>query len=250
MRYMNTSWFEFNGKKSTDMDVRLTDVHLFSRGEARGEQKTVAGRSGYVWLGDGATEAFEIKRTCRAPSTRLRQISAWLSGAGGLRFSQEENAMYDARVVKAIEYKRVIPGMNPLFEFSVTFSCQPFPRIWPEAAPVEITASGTELRNPGTAPALPMIEIIGSGDFALTIGMQTLAFTGVEGGIIVDSELGDALTADGALLANDRIDGELFQIQPGLNVVSWLLGGTDEENDADTPGSIEKVTITPRWRYM
>ena len=230
------------------MDVRIMDVHHFYHGAARGSQETVAGRDGYVWLGDGAIEAFDIKHTCRAPSTRLREITAWLAGSGGLRFSAEEDAMYDARIVKAIEYKKVIPGMNPIFEFAVTFSCQPFPRVWPEAEPIVITKSGTDLPNPGTAPALPRIEIVGSGSFALTIGKQTLAFTGVEKGIIVDSELGDAFTPDGALLANDKIDGELFQIQPGFNVVSWVLGAAGEE-DADLDGTVEKVTVTPRWRY-
>ena len=232
------------------MGVRLMDVHLFSRGEARGSQKTVAGRSGCVWIGDGASDSFDIKRVCRAPASRLREISAWLSGEGQLRFSQEEDAMYDARVVKGIEYKRTVPGEDPHFEFAVTFSCQPFPRVWPEASPIQITKSGTELKTQGTAPALPRIEIVGSGDFSLTIGKQMMIFKNVDGGIIVDSELGDALTANGALLANDCIDGELFQIQPGLNVVSWILGGTDEEGEGNTPGSIEKVTITPRWRYI
>ena len=226
----------------------MMDVHVFSRGEARGSQETVAGRDGYVWIGDGATEAFDIKRTCRAPASRLREISAWLSGAGGLRFSAEEDAMYDARVVKAIEYKRVIPGMNPIFEFSVTFSCQPFPRVWPEAEPVVITKSGAELVTRGTAPALPRIEIAGRGDFSLTIGAQTVFFTGVDRGIILDSELGDAFTADGALLANGCVDGELFQIQPGLNTVSWRTGGADEGLDAE--GAVERVTIAPRWRWM
>ena len=227
----------------------MMDVHVFSRGQARGAQKTVAGRSGYVWIGDGASEAFDIKRTCRAPASRLREISAWLSGAGSLRFSAEEDAMYDARIVKPVEYKCKIPGADPIYEFAVTFSCQPFPRVWPEAKPVPITVSGTELRNPGTAPALPRIEIVGSGSFLLTIGKQAMVFSDVDGGIIVDSELGDAFTTDGALLANEHIDGELFQIQPGLNVVSWIPGGVGEE-DADVPGSVESVTITPRWRYM
>ena len=244
----NTSWFEFNNIKSTDMDVRLMDVHAFSRGAARGSHESVAGRSGSVWIGDGATDAFDIKRTCRAPASRLREISAWLSGSGGLRFSGEEGAMYDARVAEAIEYRRVIPGMNPLFEFAVTFTCQPFPRLWPEAAPIVITESGAELLNPGTAPALPRVEIAGSGDFSLNIGMQTLFFADVDGGIIVDSELGDALTADGALLANDRVGGELFRIRPGLNVVSWHLGGAD--GNLDSAGRIERITITPRWRYI
>ena len=248
MARINSSWFEFKGRKSTDMDVRMMDVHLFSRGESRGSQETVAGKSGYVWISDGATEAFDIKRICRAPASRLREISAWLTGDGNLRFSAEEGAMYEARVARAIEYKRVIPGINPIFEFAVTFSCQPFPRIWPEAEPIVITESGTELVTQGTAPALPRIEIMGRGDFSLTIGMQTVFFTDVDQGIIVDSELGDAFTADGALLANECMDGDLFQIQPGLNVVSWKLGGMDEGLDAD--GVIERVTIMPRWRWM
>ena len=247
MARLNESWFEFNGMKSSDMDVRMRDTHAFSRGAARGSQKNVAGRPGYVWNGDGATEALEVKRTCRAPASRLREISAWLCGAGGLRFSQEDDAMYDARIVKAIEYKRAIPGDDPLYEFSVTFSCQPFPRLWPEAEPVVVTVSGTELRNPGTAPARPRIEIVGSGSFTLMIGKQVMTFADVDGGIIVDGELGDAFTADGALLANEHIDGELFQIQPGLNTVSWHLGGADGE--PDSAGRIEKITITPRWRY-
>ena len=249
MARVNLTWFEFNGKRSTNMDVRLMDVHCFSRGEARGSRETVAGRDGYVWIGDGATEAFDIKRTCRAPATRLREITAWLTGAGGLRFSMEENVMYDARIVKAIEFKRVIPGMNPIFEFAVTFSCQPFPRVWPEAEPIVVTESGADLTNPGTAPALPRLEIVGSGSFAVIIGKQMLRFTGVDRGIIVDSELGDALTLDGAQLANDQIDGELFRIQPGLNQLSWILGGSGED-DEDLFGVIDSITVTPRWRYV
>lgn len=70
--------------------------------------------------------------------------------------------------------------------------------------------------------------------------METLFFTDVESGIIVDSVLMDALTPDGALLANDHVDGTPFEIQPGTNVVSWLTDG----------GSIQSVEITPRWRYI
>ena len=248
MARINPSWFEFNDIRSDSLDVRLMDVHSFARGEARGTRETAAGRSGEIWLGDGAFETFEILRVCRAPAARLREISAWLRGEGRLRFSGEPGAMYDARVADQIEYRRVIPGMAALFEFSVTFVCHPFPRLWPEAEPIAITASGTPISNPGAAPALPRVEIVGSGDFSLTIGMQTLFFTGVEGGIIVDSELGDALTPDAALLANDRINGELFAIQPGYNVVSWLAGGAD--GDPDSPGSVERVVITPRWRSL
>lgn len=244
----NTGWFEFGGRKSSSLGVRMMDAHSFARGEARGSQEEVAGRGGYLWLSDGATEAFEIKRKCRAPANRLREISAWLTGSGRLRFSQEKGAAYDARVIKKIEFARAVPGMTPLYDFEVTFSCQPHPYIWPEVEPIEITVSGTELNNPGTATSLPRIEITGSGDFSLTIGAQTLFFEGVEGGIIVDSELMDALTADGKLLANEKISGDLFEIRPGYNVVQWLEGGNGDAGA--TTGRVERVVITPRWRNL
>ena len=249
MARSNTSWFEFNGRKSGELGVRVTSAHGFSRGAARGNREEVSGKSGSVWLGDGATDDFDVKLSCMAPASRLREIAAWLDGAGGLRFSAEPGAMYDARSIKAIEFVRAAPGADPLYEFAVTFSCQPFPRVWPEAEPIEIAASGAQLQNPGTAPSLPRIEIAGSGAFSLTIGMQTMFFTGVEGGIIVDSELMDALTADGSLLANDKVSGDFFEIQPGPNAVQWLEGGIDEE-DEGVPGSVERVVITPRWRLL
>ena len=132
--------------------------------------------------------------------------------------------------------------------FTVAWTCAPHRRLYPDAEPITITSSGTAIDNPGTAAALPRVEITGNGDFSITIGMQTAFFRGVEGGIIVDSELGDALTTDGAQLANDRMDGELYAIQPGTNVVSWLTGGEDEDGNATT-GSVSQVRITPRWRY-
>ena len=249
MARINTAWFEFNGRKSTELGVRLTDAHAFSRGEARGERKMVSGRSGYVWLSDGAAEAYEIKRSCRAPRSKLREISAWLTDSGGLRFSNEPNLMYDARIAKAIDYKCIAPGNDPLYEFAVVFSCQPFPRIWPPVEPIVITATFSSLPNPGTAPSLPRIEIIGSGAFSLTIGMQTMFFHDVEGGIIVDSELMDALTLDGSLLANDKVDGDFFEIPPGESYVQWLDGGEDDEGEP-LSGSVERVTIAPRWRCL
>ena len=248
MARIQTSWFEFNGRKSSDLGVRLMDAHSFCQGELRGSWEEVAGRDGAIWLGDGATDAIEIKRACMAPATKLRQIAAWLSGAGGLRFSSEESAMYDARVMQKIDFRRAAPGADPLYAFTVCFSCQPHPRLWPEAEPLEIAISGAQITNPGAAIALPRVEIEGSGSFSLTIGKQTMFFTGVEDGIIVDSELRDALTADGALLANDQIAGDFFEIQPGVNGVQWLNGGPGD--DADESGAVRRVIITPRWRCV
>ena len=232
------------------MGIRLRQMPIRYQPGRNATRKKVAGRNGTVQTGDNSFNDVTVRQECDAvDETKFPLLFSWLSGSGSLRFSDEPNLAYDAYIEKEFARSSISPRFTGQ-RFTVIWTCAPFRRLIPEAEPIEITKSGTELTTQGTAPALPRIEIVGSGDFSLTIGMQTLMFTGVDGGIIVDSELGDAFTADGALLANDHIDGELFQIQPGLNVVSWLLGGTDEENDEDTPGSIEKITIIPRWRYM
>lgn len=250
MGRINDSWFEFNGVKSSSMGVRIMSAHVSTRGEMRGTQEAVSARNGYLWLSDGTLKAFDEKYTCHVRQSMLHACAAWLSGSGRLRFSHMPDAQYDARPIKAVEYKRITSDTDPIYEFVVTFTCQPYAYVYPPAGDIILTTSGGTLTNPGTAAALPRIAVEGSGYFSLTIGMQTLFFVNVtDGGVIVDSELGDALTLDGTLLANDKIDGDLFQIQPGSNVVSWLTGGENEAGEI-VSGSVTKVTITPRWRYM
>lgn len=243
MARLNSEWFEFAGIKSTDMGVRMMDPHVRGRGEWRGKSLTASGRSGDYWRTDGAYETITIKRQLRVPGSQLDSVAAWLTGSGRLRFSYQGDRAYDARISKAIEFKRTVPGTDPLFDCDVTFVLQPFARLYPEAENIVITASGTAIPggNPGTAPSLPRVKITGSGDFSLTIGIETIFFSDVTDGIIVDSERMDALSYDGLTLANDHMGGTPFSIQPGYNVVSWML---------EDGASISKVEITPRWRYI
>ena len=245
----NNSWFEFVGINSHDMGVQLKDPHVDVLGKWRGEITEVHGRSGYIWQGENAREYIEVKRLCRVRESNKRAVKAWLTGHGLLRFSHEPDAQYVAQVIQRIDFKMVCPGADPIYEFYVVFTCQPDPYIYPPADDFTATATGAQIPVPEYAYSLPRITIYGSGDFSLTIGMQTAFFKNVDGGIIIDSELGDALTLDGSLLANDKMDGELFEIQPGYNVVSWLTGGEDDEGNATT-GIVSAVIITPRWRYF
>ena len=67
--------------------------------------------------------------------------------------------------------------------------------------------------------------------------------------IVVDSEKMDALTMDGAGLLSRCIlsnSDDFFRIYPGANVLSWGVGSGDEEES----GSITKIIITPRWRWL
>lgn len=240
MARMIQGWLEFNGRKSDEFGVRLMDGANYARPEWRGTAENVDGRDGDLWQTDGTYGTVEIKRKMRCRMSRLDEVAAWLTGSGLLRFSWTENRAYEARAAKAVSFDQVSVDSDPLMEFTAAFTCQPFRRMLPEIPPFAVT-NGEIITNPGTAPSLPRVTVTGSGDFSVTIGLQTIFFQDVDGGIIIDSELGDALTPDGALLANDRISGELFRMQPGANIVSWLI---------DTGGSVSGVTIEPRWRCL
>lgn len=250
MKRLTEAWFEFKGLRSDEMGILIKQMPVRSLPGRNISRKTVAGRHGSLAYGDATYKDVTVRLECDVrDETKLPSILAWLTGDGPLRFSDEPNMVYDASVDK--EYSRSsIQARLSGQRFTITWTCQPFRRLYPEAEPLIFTSAENTFENPGTAPALPRIEIRGSGDFSLTIGMQTVYFTGVEGGgIIVDSELGDALTLDGTQLANDHMDGPLFKIQPGYNGITWIAGEVDGE--ADTLADVvTAVIITPRWRYI
>lgn len=238
-------WLDFNGRRSTEFGVRLMEGVVYSRPAWRGKSQSVTGRSGDLWRTESNTrliyDTVEIKRKLRCSLSRLDEVAAWLTGSGMLIFSWAPDRAYQARAAKVANFDQVSVENDPLIEFTIAFECQPLRFMLPEAKPIVITESGTTILNPGTAPSDPIVKITGSGEFTVTIGMETLFFTDVSGGIIVDSDKMDAFTIDGTLLANGCMSGTPWQIMPGDNVVSWQV---------EDGSSIESVEITPRWRCI
>lgn len=249
MKRLTEAWFEFKGLRSDEMGIFLKQMPVRSMPGRNITRKTVAGRHGSLAYGDPTYKDVKVSIECDVrDESKIFSILAWLTGDGLLRFSDEPGFAYDASV--DAEYSRSsIQARLSGQRFTITWTCHPFRRIYPEADDLTFTREAT-FTNPGTAPSLPRVEIRGSGTFSLTIGMQTVFFTNVEGGgIIVDSELGDALNLEGNQLANECMDGALFEIQPGYNGISWLAGGEDDEGNS-IPGVVTAVIITPRWRYI
>ena len=126
--------------------------------------------------------------------------------------------------------------------FTVTFDCQPF-LYHVEAEDgddVGITTSPHTLSNPGTYKSAPRIKVEGAGDVTLTIGTQVIVIDGLEGGIIIDSELGDCFNLTESALLNGKVtllDDDFPTLAPGANIISWT-------------GNVTKITITPRWRDL
>ena len=289
MPRLNRAWFEFKGINSALYGIKIMDADVFYMPVERVTSYTAAGRSGVIQRSEHAFDAFDIQRKIRVPMSQLNDVAAWLSGSGKLRFSYAPTYAYEARVNalnrngKPLEFKRVSLGEDPMFEGSVIFSCQPYRYLYPAAPSVEITESGAILRNPGNTYSQPRVTIYGRGEFKITIGEQVMEFGNVVDGIVVDTELGDALTLDGKSLANNWImDSELWEIEPGENVVTWEVYNEEpeEEEETETTGdgetasgtettgendgsgdetteeetepanAITKVVVEPRWRYQ
>lgn len=241
MRALSEAWFEFKGIRSTDMGIYLRAMPTRTIPGRNYKRQKVSGRDGTVRQGDGAYNDVTVKIECDVhDETRLPEILAWLSGDGQLIFSDEPNLAYEASIEKEFTRSSVIPRFTAQ-RFTVTWTCEPFRAIVPPPSPIVITRNGETFINPGTIYSLPAVKIAGSGNFMVTIGMETMFFTDITDGVIVDSALMEAFTYDGALTCNDNVSGQPFRIRPGLNAVSWAL---------EDGAYISSIEITPRWRCI
>ena len=166
----------------------------------------------------------------------MDRVLAWLTGSGRLRFSDEPDRSYRARAIKGITRTQPYARFAAQ-KFTATFDCQPFRYLYPEPQSVAFAEAG-DIENPGTAASCPKVWVYGSGDITLSVGSCLMAFEGVTGGVVVDSELMDVMNLTETQLMNGCAQMDEFpQLEPGTNHVAWS-------------GEVTKVVIEPRWRYI
>ena len=243
MNRLTDAWFEYRGVSSLDMGVSMKEMPKRGLAFQKGKYVSVSGRDGGVFVSDGAYDNVDVSLTFDVrDGADVGKVDAWLAESGRLRFSDEPDRAYDARISKSMNRKSIakrFDGQN----YTVTFTCMPFKYAYPEPAAITVTTKGTIIQNPGTAPSRPRVKITGSGDFTVMIGTGAMWFEGVtDGGVIVDSELMDVLSYDASTLANDKAGGQPWQIAPGANTISWSYesGGSN---------AVTAVEILPRWRW-
>ncbi len=240
MKKLTSAWFEFAGARNTDRGVRLLSLPVRYHPAERGEFLRVPGRNGSLWAGEDAFDDVTVRVQCQTTDDAdMATVSAWLCGAGELRFSDDPERFYRARVTK--EFSRSA-AMNRFVNqtFTVTFDCQPF-LYHREVADIILTASPATVTNPGTHKSAPRLTIEGTGDAVLTIGTQIVEVTDLAGGVIVDAELCECFDLTETALRNDRVtlmDDRFPVLHPGANIISWTGDG------------VTKITVTPRWRDL
>ena len=239
---MTMDYFAFKGVDSRTMGVKCLELPPITAAQERATFEKVAGRSGTVAIleGENVLEDMTLNMTCLLDDmARLDEVFAWLRGRGALALPNRPGGHYVGRIVNQLELKRVIAASDKR-QFTLSVRCDPYWYL--EANDIEITTSGASIVNPCNAESLPRVTVHGSGSVALRIGGQVVTLNDLDGGIVLDSDLMDALSLDGVQLLNGHMTGEFFRLAPGTSLVSW-----GEVSDAPG-GSVTRVVIEPRWR--
>jgi predicted phage tail component-like protein len=202
----------------------------------QGEKIEIDGRSGFLWKSKKrallpVTVSVECSTT---DGWTADEITEWLHGEGLLRFSDDPDRVYRARVHEEFTRESMFFGFDRQM-FTVPFDCQPHRYFYP--ATVDEMTTFSVINNPGTASSRPRITVEGGSDgetMVVYIGDDTIEIVG--SGLIVDSEMMECFELDGATLATHRvIMSDYPEIPPGGITVSWS-------------GDVQKITIEGRWR--
>ena len=149
----------------------------------------------------------------------IDKIMEYFTGNGKIIFGNEPDKYYIARIIKGIDYQRLLRFRKA----NITFRVQPFKYDCNEVdrfATVE--SKSVAVDNIGNHTAKPLITINGKGTVELLLnGTVTFRYTFPEGEdtVVIDSEKQDAYL--GNLLKNRNMEGEFPVFEKGNNVLSW-----------------------------
>lgn len=119
---------------------------------------------------------------------------------------------------------------------TITFDCQPYMVEAVDSVYLfDVPGATNAISNPGSAEALPLIEVNGAGDITFSINGNEIGITGMTAGVpvYIDSETGYIYTAEGAA----TMTGEIPVLAMGENTVTLGTG-------------VASIRMTPRWRWV
>jgi len=231
--------FTYKGIKSKDMHLRVLNDISFASPKRDVNIIQVPGRDGDIIMDNGRFESVIRSIPCRleAPTGTdveelINKINNWLINDAGFHpftWENDPDFRYLARVEGDVVSQRILSHYGKAV---IDFRIHPIKCLESSLTEKEIT-HGTNLENPFSIPAKPLIRIIGTGDITITIGGRQLILQGIEGGCIVDSETQTIMSLDRRLTLFNRMFSSFPVLQPGDNPITF------SEN-------VDQVFITPR----
>lgn len=230
--------FTFKGEKSSQYGVYLRDMPNIPSAEKDMDVIDVPGRSAPLVMDRGNYKAQQIEiEAYVTDATKLNAARGWLTGTGNMIFSGSSGVAYKVMIAGKVEDEKVGRTVKSrTLQIPCTFF--PFRYVYPAPAAQEITTSGGTITNPGTVFSQPEIKLTGSGDITLVVNGYSIEARSLTDGAIIDCELMETFNlAKTASLNSSFVMDEFPVLRPGANIITWT-------------GSVTKVEITPRWRYL
>jgi phage-related protein len=158
----------------------------------------------------------------------LRKIKAWIMNAKVVSFTDD----YVYRKIKSVEIGDIDNEIEEYGKFQVTFKADPYEYAIEQ--PITITNPVT-IMNQGTLHSLPKLTIYGTGNITMQINGISFQVKGVNPFVIVDSDLMECYYNTTPM--NDKMVGKFPTFKEEENTISWT-------------GSVSKIDIETRWRYI
>lgn len=240
--------FSFNGVDSSAYSVLISKKPSIPRAARNVEKYDIPGRHGQLTFDYGNFKPIQISVECSIADisdANLRAVRSWLTGAGDLIFSDENDKKWLARLDEQIDYTT---AMLLFREFIIVFECFPLAYAVSNTAITKTTTPATFTSPTGASDGAPVIKVTatgcsgGSGNYVdLTLNGVVLRLTEITGSpayVTIDSVLMDCYRL--TVLKNAYVSGEFPMLINGTNNLSWTVGGT---------AVVTSVEIIPNWRW-
>lgn len=258
---MEMPWFMWKGELSPDRGVTVGEYPPVARAGLRAERVRLPGRCGSLTLPGAAYDPVTVAMTVLVmPGTPPETVLAWLSGEGELILGNDPRRSRRAMMREPL-CLRELPG--GWFGGEARFECQPLKAQVPPEGDIALTAaewgSGEweGVYNPGDVTARPVFRLEGTGCLTLTwdlpgrtdpprltVDLRDAAWAAC-GGAVFDSGTLRVTTPDGAA----GLDG-VSRLENGEAEDFGLKPGRTRLIPASTGGSVGRLTLTPRWRWL
>lgn len=246
--------FEFNGKRLSDVGACITEKPHYSVALRDLTLSPVLGRSGDIITDNNRYKNVEVQyKISSVPmfcnyneQEFVYLLSEWLLSEHSYKILRDtyNKGYFRKAVVTNISTPQIaIPGVVTA---TITFNCEPF--LYNDTGTQTFTYTGTpnaslmiDLFNPEKWSSAPIIKIIGSGTYNISVAGQALITAKVDGSMTIDKVNEDVYDGNGNS-CNDRISGlRLPSFPPGNSYVQIM------------PVSVVSdytVEIIPNWRRL
>ena len=225
-----SNFFSFNGISCGYAGVILKEPLGMMIPAQRGEEVTVAGRNGKLWIDENAADSMDKTLQLWVPSTSdIVYIRNWLRGEG--RFKTEEGSLYsyDAHISGHFEYTP-LPAMGG-WSANVPISLAPYATL--DKEDLFSVISGEKVTV--AAPVRTHVRLVlhGSGDAVINLGSRQITLTNFSDGTVIDGVAREAYF--GSVLRSGDMAGEWPYLDPGETVVTYSGGLSSLEIGAHWP---------------